>query len=60
MRDWRGSGSTKLLLSAVLFAACAAAGDFEVPPAEPAAASLPAELRGAQRNCWATASRQRN
>src|SRR5258708_4764392 len=42
--DRRGSGSTKLVLSAVLFAACAAAGDFEVPPAEPAAASLPAEL----------------
>jgi hypothetical protein len=32
------------VLSAVLFAACAAAGDFEVPPAQPAAASLPAEL----------------
>jgi hypothetical protein len=44
MRDRRGSESMKLALSTVLFAVCAAAGDFEVPPAEPAAASLPAEL----------------
>jgi hypothetical protein len=44
MRDKRGSESMMLAVSAVLFVVCAAAGDFEVPPAEPAAASLPAEL----------------
>lgn len=44
MRDRRRCGGIKLALSAMLFAACAVAGDFEVPPAEPATASLPAEL----------------
>jgi hypothetical protein len=44
MTDRRGFASMMLAVSAVLFAVCATAGDFEVPPAEPAAASLPAEL----------------
>jgi hypothetical protein len=44
MRDRRGSASMMLAVSAVLFAVCAAAAEFEVPPTEPAAASLPAEL----------------
>jgi hypothetical protein len=44
MRDRRRSESMMVAVSAVLFAVCATAGEFEVPPVEPAAASLPAEL----------------